>query len=237
MWWLRPAAQAIFRIAFMFDTHNSAEPGKPRLHLATPLAPADGNRDQSEARILPAFCQGPMPLFHREDTGRLIVHTAKPSVVGRDGAATLCFGEVRHNCILPLDRDPQLISGISSRVPTELLVSEVYVHRDLVEQGFVFRPLLSDGLFLPTEVELCAPRIELSALDGTFATSEPTDEIESPVKTPRYRDLQEFVFESIGQVRRDFFCYRMRIEAPPLGLTVSLIAGQDPETYARDQIS
>ena len=65
---------------------------------------------------------------------------------------------------------------------------------------------------------------------GTFHAIEPTEAIDSPVKAPPYRELLEFTFGRIGHVRRDFFCYRLRLPMPPLGLMVNLIAGEDPGT-------
>jgi hypothetical protein len=136
---------------------------------------------------------------------------------------------MRHNCFPPLAADPQVIFSTTTRVPSESLITEVYVHRDLVERGFVYRPLVTDALFRAPEDGPAGQRLDVAALGGAFTSIEPTADIDSPVKAPRYRELIKFTMDRIGQSRQDFWCFRLRLPMAPLGIMAALLAGNDPE--------
>jgi hypothetical protein len=232
LWWLRAAGQAVFRVVRLFHTHAPEDPGAPVLHLATPLDPLTASQPATTPPALPlvsAFCAGNSSVVDRDPIGGSMVYTIKPAAVGRDRASTLCFGEIQHDCVLPLHEDPQMIFSTASMVPSEMLVLEVYVHEAMVREGFVFRPLITDFLFRSLETGLWAPRLEPAAIGGTFSVIEPTAMVDSPIKSPRYRDLVKYVFERIRMDRGNFYCYRLRLPMPQLGLMVSLIAGSDVE--------
>lgn len=230
LWWMRAERQAVFRVVRLFHTHAPADPGAPVVHLATPLDPPPG-ADPGPSPALPyvrPFCEGNSTLVEREHVAGSMVYTIRPAALGRDHATTLCFGEIQHDCILPLAEDPQMIFSTASMVPSEMLVLEVYVYAPLVREGFVFRPMITDALFRSLETGLWAPRVEPASIGGTFAAIDPTPLVDSPTKSAGYRDLVQFAFERLRMERKEFYCYRLRLPTPPLGLMVSLIAGEDP---------
>ena len=232
LWWLRAAQQAVFRVVRLFHTHAPEDPGAPVLHLATPLDPSlkrSANDDGAGLPLVAPFCSGNATQVDREQIGGSMVYSIKPNAIGRDQQTTLCFGEIQHDCILPLSEDPQMIFSTASMVPSESLVLEVYVHEDLVAEGFVYRPMITDAMFRSLETGLWAPRVEPAGIGGTFSTIEPTAMVDSPIKSPSYRELIAYTFERISMKRDAFYCYRLRLPMPPLGLMVSLIAGEDPE--------
>jgi hypothetical protein len=235
LWWLRADAEAVLRVARFFHTHAPSEPGAPVLHLATPLDRELARIQQEggpppELPFLKSFCGGAGTEVQRTNIGGSTIYSIRPMAVGRDRASTLCFGEIQHDGILPLATDPQTIFSTATMVPAEQVVLEVYAHRDLVQQGFVFRPFVTNALFRPLEAGLWAPRMALDALGGTFTALDPQEALDNPIKAPRYRELLEFVLQRIGWQRQDFACYRVRIPYPPLGLMINLIAGEDPES-------
>ncbi|HRX87487.1 MAG TPA: hypothetical protein P5572_20875 [Phycisphaerae bacterium] len=233
VWWLRGTGEAVFRVVRLFHTHAPEDPGAPVLHLATPLDPTQANAGADRSRpalpLISSFCTGDATVVDRNAIGGSMIYTMKPAAVGRDRTTTLCFGEIQHDCVLPLAEDPQMIFSTASMIPAEMLVLEVYVHADQVAAGFVFRPLITDVMFRALETGLWAPRVEPAAIGGTFAAIEPTPLVDSPIKSARYRELIKYAFERIGMKREHFHCYRLRLPAPQLGLMVSLMAGSDLE--------
>lgn len=231
VWWLRGAGEAVFRVVRLFHTHAPEDPGAPVLHLATPLDPGVTRDPAERARpglpLIAPFCVGDATVVERNAVGGSMVYTMQPAGIGRDRTTTLCFGEIQHDCVLPLAEDPQMIFSTASMIPAELLVLEVYVHAAQVQAGFVFRPLITDVLFRALETGLWAPRVEPAAIGGTFAAIEPTALVDSPIKSPRYRELVKYAFERIGMQRQDFWCYRLRLPMARLGLMVSLLAGSN----------
>jgi hypothetical protein len=232
LWWLRGEGQAVFRVVRLFHTSPADDdPGSPVLHLSTPLDPAETSVAENGATptvpFMPRFCAGGATTVDCQQIGGSMVYFIKPVAIGLDQTATMCFGEIQHDCILPLTEDPQMIFSTACLIPSESLVLEVYVYEDLVKEGFAYRPMITDMLFRPPEASLWSPRVEPAAIGGSFAAIPPTAMIDSPLKSTVYRDLVSHVFERIGMKREQFHCYRLRLPTPRLGLMVSLIAGED----------
>jgi hypothetical protein len=232
LWWLRPNGHAVLQITRTFHEIQQKR-GQPIVHLETPLdarlAKAQGNSTTcSELPLMSDFCCGKSSAVHTEQMGGSNVYSIRPAAVGRDNACTLCFGRVLHHYILPFSQDPYTGFTSWAMVPSESIILEAYVERSLVERGYVFRPVVTDALFMPPEGGLWGPRSNLEALGGTFVTIEPTPTIDNPAKLKRYRELIEYTFNSIGFDRANFYCFRIRVPMPPLGMTLTLAAGEIP---------
>ena len=237
LWWLRPTSRAVMGTAHLIQTlPDQRGAGVP--HRSEPLDPLLARKQQEtndlvRIPLLPEFCSGDSTHIESNQVGSSEVFSIRPQAVGRSHASTLCMGRIVHESFRPLSQDPETTFSKFTFVPSEVLVMDLYVAADLVDKGFVFRPAVTDALFWPNVGSLWAPRLDLTALGGTFQTIEPTKAIDNPTKMARYRELVEWTFQRLGLEREGYFCFRLRVPMPPMGCMFNLRAGLDSSEPAR----
>lgn len=231
LWWLRPDGCAVLAAHYVIDTRDP-ERGENVPHEDAPIDPAiehgeGAARQHPDTPLLHEFCTGDSTIIRQNHIGGTNTLSAHARSIGRSTASTICTGRRVRAVFPPLSVDPQSAIAKSIYVPSELLLIDLYVAADLVDEGYVFRPLVTDPMFWPGQVTLWTPRIDLTAMGGTFQTIEPSDLIDNPTKMARYRELVAWSFDRIGRPREDFYCFRLRLPFPPLGMTFTLETGSE----------
>ena len=229
LWWLRPDGCAVLAAHYLIQTRDH-ERGTTVPHEVTPmdLEAEQEQRDDGhsvEMPLLHEFCTGDSTLLKQNSIGDTNTLTAHARSIGRSDASTICNGRRLNAVFPPLTVDPHSAIAKSIYVPSELLLIDLYVAADLVDEGYVFRPLVTDPIFWPGPATIWTPRLDLEAMGGTFQTIEPTDLIDNPTKMARYRELVAWSLERIGRPREDFYCFRLRLPMPPIGMTITLETG------------
>jgi hypothetical protein len=168
--------------------------------------------------LVEKFCSKPLPRVQRRPGNMgMVEDELLPGEVGQVGAADIITAEVLR-AVAPAwpDRPGEMATfGTGVRTPTELLISDQLVHKDLfpdVERELcVFGELMTqlsrderDRIPVPEQVQHLG-----NAADG-IGTAE----------IACYNDLLELVFEQTGLRAQDFEAYRVRMRYPPLPVSV-----------------
>lgn len=168
--------------------------------------------------LLEEFCSRPLPRVDRVPGNMgMVVDELLPGEIGSAGAADVVTAEVLRGVApaWPEKRGETASFGTGVRTPTELLISDNLVHRDLFpgvkRELCVFGELMTqlsrderDRVPVPEDVQHLG-----SAGDG-IGTAE----------VPRYDELISYVVERAGLKRDDFDAYRVRMRYPPLPVSV-----------------
>jgi hypothetical protein len=192
--------------------------GKPYVFDRQPLVDSSVVKETG-VPMLEAFCSKPLPRVQRRpgQMGGMVEDELLPGEVGASGAADVITAEVLRE-VAPVwsDQPNETASfGTGVRTPSELLVSDQLVHRDLypgvTRELHVFGELMTqlsrddrDRIPVPEKVQ------HLGRVSDGIETAD----------VPRYRELLKFVFEKTGLNPDDFEAYRVRMRYPPLPVSV-----------------
>lgn len=184
-----------------------------------PCQPLLGGADPRAVPLLDDFCTRPLPAVERKLTRpELLEDELLPGEVGQQGAADVVTGEVvsEIGSYLADDKGDTLALGTSVRTPSEVLISDQLVHRDLFPgrcklevYGELISPLSRDPRdLIPIAAEVQRP--------GTARENLGTAEF------PRYRELLKLAISKSGYPAEEFDVYRVRVPYPPMPASVVL---------------
>jgi hypothetical protein len=182
-----------------------------------PLDPAEA-REHLGVPVLPQFCSSPMPEFSRRITPRgMVADEFVSGPVGHAGERTLVTGEVIRNLGLAhaTEHDKTAHFGAGIRIPTELLHMDLFVHRSLfpgVQRDLcMFSDLNSDVAFEESDALPIPERIQ--PLGRGVALAHTPD-------IPAYPEIASTVFARLGADASEFDLFRVRVQFPPMPVTV-----------------
>jgi hypothetical protein len=170
--------------------------------------------------ILPAFCSKPPPRLRRRlGNDGLLNDELLPAPVGFSGQQTVFTGEVIRELApaYAIEEHQRAHFGAASRTPSEVLLFDHFVHRDLFpgvkRQLCVFSELnasvtMAENDLLPVGETLEHP----GRGPGAARTAE----------VPGYLDLLRWVFGRLGWAADDFELYRARLAYPPIPTSVMI---------------
>ncbi|MGD8450532.1 MAG: hypothetical protein PVJ57_01830 [Phycisphaerae bacterium] len=175
-------------------------------------------RCEEAAPLLTEFCSKPPPVTRRvPSTPGLLQDELVEERMGTTGLVTCMTGErvlavtsryrdehndnTRHRAIL--------------RTPSDLLLFDLYVHRDLksaMNPQFVLYSSLETGPMVPATAfeRYHLPAAETVKSLGAFPPMTATPDV------PRYADMTAYVFERCGWQAADFAGFRLQMTYPPL---------------------
>ena len=134
--------------------------------------------------------------------------------MGRGGSLTSIHGEVIRG-VEPRYRDAQhrdLVIGVQPRTPSELLITDLILHRDLFEDPAPRLEVLSDlfGDALAIEPFEC-DRLETSETIELLGAG--VEVLRAP-EIPRYTEMIRYAYDRLGWKGSEFDVYRLRIAYP-----------------------
>jgi hypothetical protein len=167
--------------------------------------------------LLPEYCSKPLPPIERRIDGDMVSDELLPGPVGLTGASTVFTGEILHK-VGPVrgSRAGEVAHfGTGIRTPSELLVSDHIVHRDLFPGAKRDLRIFSE-LVSPTTRD---DRDLLTVSEHLQHLGRGLDRV-MIADVPRYAELLEETFSRIGQNPGDFDVYRVRMRFPPIPTSV-----------------
>jgi len=191
--------------------------GKKHQFARVPLIESAAVRETG-VPLVEEFCSKPVPRVQRRPGNMgMVEDELLAGEVGQSGSADIITAELLREVAPAWPQNPGEFAtfGTGVRTPTELLISDQLVHRDLfpgVERELcVFGELMTqlsrderDRIPVPEKVQHLG-----NATDG-IGTAE----------IGRYHDLIEFVFKKTGLRAEEFEAYRVRMRYPPLPVSV-----------------
>jgi hypothetical protein len=177
--------------------------------------PPKGAGNESDLPLFWEFCSHPLPKLRRvTDPRGAITYELVESSVGRGGSLT-CIHAERIRGVEPRYRDDRhrdLVICVQPRTPSEVLITDLIVHRDLFGPLSPRLEMLSDlfGDALQIEPFEC-DRIQMSE---TLEHLGAGVEILRVPEIPRYQEMIGRAFDRLGWESSDFEVYRLRIPYP-----------------------
>jgi len=165
--------------------------------------------------LIPDFCSKPLPdlITVRESEFKMRIMIG-PGPVGNVAAADIILGWMDRETVPMRASEPgeKGEHGAILSTPSELLLHDVFVHKDL---GFAHTPtaqmygLMPGGpSYPPTDIpaQTLPVPCELTEIDSSQATPE----------VPHYAELVQRVMDALGWNSADFRGYRLRVKYPPI---------------------
>ncbi|CAN5442027.1 hypothetical protein BH09PLA1_BH09PLA1_10760 [soil metagenome] len=191
--------------------------GKKHQFARVPLVESAAVR-QTGVPLVEEFCSKPLPrVMRRPGNMGMVEDELLGGEVGESGASDIITAEVLREVApaWPKNEGETATFGTGVRTPTELLISDQLVHRDLFpgvqRELCVFGELMTqlsrderDRIPVPEKVQQLG-----NAADG-IGTAE----------VARYHDLLDFVFAKTGLQAQNFEAFRVRMRYPPLPVSV-----------------
>ncbi len=208
---LRPIERwPVFQIRQYFDDGSDAF-GTSR----DPVEPVPGE-DATDPWLMRSFCSGSLPEIHLSQKGDTTLYEIGAGPVGRTGQFSCMFG-FADIAAVPRYRDErnsvaELISSVT--VPSEALLFDLFVHRDLSEAmnpSLAMHGTLGGALDSVGSVELPMPeRFRDLGIDPM---------IDTPL-VDNYADATRAAIAKLGRNPAEFRCLRLLVEHPPMSSRV-----------------
>lgn len=192
--------------------------GKKLPHGREPLTPDAASVRETGVPLLEEFCSRPLPRVQRVPGNMgMVQDELLPGEIGQSAAADVVTGEILREVSNAWADEPGHTSsfGTGVRTPTELLVSDQLVHRDLYpgvhRELHVFGELMTqlsrderDRIPVPETVQ------HLGRVSDGISTAD----------VPRHGEMLARVMKLAGLNPDDFEAYRVRMRYPPLPVSV-----------------
>lgn len=167
--------------------------------------------------LLREYCSKPLPPIERRVDGDMISDELLPGTVGLTGASTVYTGEILHN-VGPVhgSRSGEVAHfGTGIRTPSELLISDHIVHRDLF-------PGSKRELRVFSELVSSTTRDDRDILEVSESLQHLGRGLDRVITAdvPRYADLLAETFERIKANPADFDVFRVRMRYPPVPTSI-----------------
>jgi len=170
-----------------------------------------------EVPLLRAFCSRPLPRVRRiVGQEGVIDYVLEESDVGNTRAVTCLTGELIRKAepCYPDERHAGLGAKTPLRTPSEAVVTDLYLDRNHFRDASPSLTLVSD-MFAERLGMVYTKTDELPLADpvetlGSAAEAPPVPEM------PHYSEMIRHCFTQLGWDARQFNCYRVRVEYPPL---------------------
>lgn len=206
----RPNVRWPFAMSVVYSSDAARHPSRQ------PLAVTEGSREG--VPLLEAFCSRPRPpVQRRRGEGGMVEDELLPGAVGQTGGATIVTGEIVREVAPAYATQPgeDAMFGTGARTPSETLLCDFFVHRDL------FGPVQRE---LRVYSELASPtprddRDRLPVSERLLTLGRGLGRIRT-AEAPRYRELVDFAFECAGWDPQAFDVYRVRMRYAPIPISV-----------------
>ena len=217
---LRGDARRLLFSTGVRDALNADGKGPKREALA-----GDGTSDAvglPRMELMPAFCSKPLPkLEASEPRDGYIDFELAQWPIGETGAVTMVSGEVFWNFASRFRRTGDTHGNLVAHInrPTELLVHDVLIHKDLwpnaKPRGLVYGELdrVTRAQKSRRDDDLLALGLSVDDLGHGIVMAESAD-------VPQYGDLLHAVFSRLSWVNEDFKVFRLRMPYPILPTAV-----------------
>lgn len=209
----RPGIRWPFAQLLIRDTE-----GKKMPYGREPLAPESTALRQTGVPLLEEFCSRPLPRVQRvQGNMGMVQDELLPGEIGQSGAADIVTGEILREVGPAWADEPGHTNsfGTGVRTPSELLVSDQLVHRDLFPG--VDRELLVFGELM---TQLSRDERDRIPVPETVQHLGPVSDGISTADVPRHGELLSRVLRLAGLKADDFQAYRVRMRYPPLPVSV-----------------
>ena len=207
----RPNVRWPFAQSVVYSSDDERHPARE------PLAVTEATRDLGTP-LLEAFCSKPLPPAQRRrgESGMLEDELA-PGAVGQTGGSTIVTGEIIREVAPVYATTPgeDAMFGVGVRTPSETLICDYLVHRDL------FGPVRRE-LRVYSELASPTPRDDRDRLPVSERVLELGRGI-SRIRTaeaPRYHEMVDFVLGRMGWDAEAFYVYRVRMRYAPIPISV-----------------
>lgn len=180
-----------------------------------------GTDPGDELPILRTFCSDPLPSIERVPSplGAVEFQLGK-GPVGKQGRFDLITGEVARavQSRYANPGDPPLRARFAVRIPTQMVVFDVMMHREMFARTTPVAKMLSD-LFATDLGSQPQPQDEIPGVLGpeTLRASPDALSIEA---CPRYADAVDEAMGTLGWAPESFDVFRMRMPYPPVPATL-----------------
>lgn len=182
-----------------------------------PLAPDDAAR-HAGVPLLERFCSSPLPdIVRRPGPEGLVEDELQAGPIGARGEVNIVTGEVIRS-VGPVWRSREgedALFGTGVRTPAEMLLCDMFVHRDLFP-GVERTIRVYSELFSPIAHE---ERDRLPVSDRVHVLGRGLSRLSAP-EAPHYAAIASFVFDRCGWDAAAFDLYRIRMAYPPLPASV-----------------
>ncbi|MCL4209956.1 MAG: hypothetical protein KJZ68_04790 [Phycisphaerales bacterium] len=182
-----------------------------------PLAPDDAAR-HGGVPLIERFCSAPLPpIVRRPGPEGLVEDELQAGPIGARGEVNLVTGEIMRS-VGPVWRSREgedALFGTGVRTPAEMLLCDLFVHRDLFP-GVERTIRVYSELFSPVAHD---ERDRLAVSDQVHSLGRGLMRLSAP-EAPRYAMLAAYVFERCGWEPTAFDLYRIRMAYPPLPASV-----------------
>ncbi|MBI5866622.1 MAG: hypothetical protein HZB38_19315 [Planctomycetes bacterium] len=211
--------RANVRWPFAQSIVQSGEDGHQCLPRREPLMP-HGSSDGSDVPLMRDFCSQPAPAVQRRlgESG-LLEDELLPGPVGQTGECTVITGEIMRE-LAPRHRTHEgedAMFGTGVRTPSELLIYDHIVHKDLFPK--VQRELrVYSELISPTTRDV---RDRLPVSEKVQHLGRGLDRIRT-AEVARYADILTCIFQRTGWKSGDFEAFRVRMRCPPIPVSVMI---------------
>jgi hypothetical protein len=216
---LRPSLSWPIQTRRMVDKGGHVHPTLKR----EPLEPQGGTDCVSEVPLFPSFCTQPTPEVRRvfSPDGSIRDEVVAGSV-GKTGTMDCLIGEIVH------DSGPRYVCGDSKewgvgvhvRTPCEALILDQFIHRDLfgpvTPKLSVFNDLLAANVALPPTMRVAD---QMPVFETVQSLGRGLRNVRVP-EFPRYVEMVDFVLKRMDWKAEQFDGYRVRIEYPPVPMSV-----------------
>ena len=204
--------------------YSADEAGETHVDQArTPLA-ATAPGGMNGLPLLEDFCSKPLPKCRRVEAPQgVIEYELVEGAVGNTGIITCVIGELIRG-VEPRYRTEQyrdFSQGIHLRTPSELLVFDVLIHREVLGRPIEPRLVAYSDLFS----DRIAPRYRtcdaLPVNERVEHLGTGLDAVDL-VENPRYAELVQFTLDRAGWDAEEFDVFRVRMAYPPIPATLMI---------------
>ena len=216
--WIRPNVSWRVRRMCTIDDFGNLSTDFQRQPLSPPPENEPGAAD---IPLLREFCSQPLPKMRLADGHPANSHyQLVEGSVGNTGSLTCLLAEIGRG-VEPYTRSedyPRMVFAVGSRTPTETLMFDLVIHRDMLgrlnptahmfgdlfDRSFTDPPSEADRLPLAEKVEFLG-----SGADAVYAAA-----------APRYPEMARFAFDRMGWSESEFDVYRLSVPYPPIPTTL-----------------
>ncbi len=169
------------------------------------------------APVIPEFCTQPIPKFNTYQGNDGWIHNILAAQeIGRKSAVNMVFGGIVRNMKMECDESgtPALLCGATTISPTELMIVELFVHRDSFDEltPEVWVHATASGTEIPEVVRMTQP---LPVFEKVASLGS-ANLVKGEPEVPGYARQLNYVFEKLGWDAGDFDLFRLRIPYPIL---------------------
>lgn len=214
---IRAGVRWVVNQSVVADENANLDTGVRRVPLDAEAARVHGG-----VPVLPRFCSDPMPRLTRRHSGDgVVLDEFVAAGVGQAGERTLVTGEVARNIglVYQTPRDTYAHFGSGVRIPTEVLHLDLFVHHTLLGGSDREREL---RMFSDLASPAASHEADALPVPERIASLGRGVDLAQTPDIPAYTDLALGVFDSLGADAAEFDLLRVRMQYPPMPVSVMM---------------